>query len=97
MLKQQCAAVSATAIEKAIVELPENQQEAVRACFAAAKKKKIKGSRYTLNWIYECLLIRIKSKKVYYHSKHIGSTLCGYPPKVHNKNVQPISISASYF
>ncbi|XP_029347789.1 uncharacterized protein LOC107885227 isoform X1 [Acyrthosiphon pisum] len=67
LLKQQCAEASAKSIEEAIIEMPENQQEAVRTCFAAAKKHNVKGNRYTINWIYECLLIRIKSKKVYEH------------------------------
>jgi len=58
--------------------MPENQQEAVRACFAAAKKQNVKGNRYTINWIYECLLIRIKSKKIYEHlrSKNILTLPC---------------------
>lgn len=78
MLKQQCAEASAKSIEEAIIEMPENQQEAVRACFAAAKKHNVKGNRYTINWIYECLLIRIKSKKVYEHlrSKNIMTLPC---------------------
>ncbi|XP_029348290.1 uncharacterized protein LOC103308705 isoform X2 [Acyrthosiphon pisum] len=78
LLKQQCAEASAKSIEEAIIEMPENQQEAVRACFAAAKKHNVKGNRYTINWIYECLLIRIKSKKVYEHlrSKNILTLPC---------------------
>lgn len=78
MLKQQCAEAFAKSIEEAIIEMPENQQEAVRACFAAAKKHNVIGNRYTINWIYECLLIHIKSKKVYEHlrSKNLLTLPC---------------------
>src|SRR5215831_15221346 len=36
----------------------------VRACFSSAKINK-KGRRYTKQWVYECLLMRIKSRKLY--------------------------------
>ena len=39
---------------------------AVQACFNASKVKK-NGIRYTNQWIYECLLLRIKSRKTYSH------------------------------
>lgn len=67
LLKQKCATASATVIENEIVKRVESQQEAVRACFAAAKLKDPKGNRYSINWIYECLLVKIKSRKVYEH------------------------------
>lgn len=67
LLKQKCATVSAVVIENEIIMLPESQQEAVRACFAAAKLKDPKGNRYSINWIYECLLLKIRSRKVYEH------------------------------
>ncbi|KAK3932004.1 Transposable element P transposase [Frankliniella fusca] len=43
------------------------QQEAVKACFAGSKRKGPSGRRYTAEWIYECMLMRIKDKKLYYH------------------------------
>lgn len=67
LLKQKYANASSAIIENEIVRLPESQQEAVRACFAAAKLKDPKGNRYSINWIYECLLVKIKSRKVYEH------------------------------
>lgn len=63
--KLKCAAVEAEVIEQAIIDLPEIQQKAVRACFDAAKVKNSKQRRYDVEWIYECLLMRIKSSAVY--------------------------------
>ena len=54
-------------MEEAIEELPLPQKEAIRACLEAAKLKNSKSSRYSLQWIYKCLLIRIKSLKTYEH------------------------------
>jgi len=78
LLKQQCSEATEKPIKQAINEMPENQQEAVHACFAAAKTQNVKGNRYSINWIYECLLICIKSKKVYEHlrSKNILALPC---------------------
>lgn len=63
--RQKCANASKTVIEKEILNLPPIQQENVRACFAAAKLQNSKQRRYTVEWVYECLLIRIKSAAVY--------------------------------
>lgn len=59
---------------KAIQNLPGNQQEAVKICFDASKVANSNGRRYTLNWIYECILIKIKSRKTYEHLR-IHNTL----------------------
>lgn len=55
--KKKCAAVREDVLTKAISALPEEQQEALKACLAAAKVKSARGRRYTLNWVYECLLL----------------------------------------
>nr|XP_042912360.1 uncharacterized protein LOC122272584 [Parasteatoda tepidariorum] len=46
--------------------LPEGQREAISACLRAAKSPST-GMRYTSQWIYECLLLKIKSTKAYNH------------------------------
>jgi len=66
-IKHECAKADAEAIQKACNKLPESQRTAVQACFDASKKKDSRGSRYTNQWIYECLLLRIKSRKTYNH------------------------------
>lgn len=54
-------------LEKEISQLPPYQQEAVRSCLKASKLKDMRGMRYTTQWVYECLLLSIKSKKGYEH------------------------------
>ncbi|KAK3929284.1 B-cell CLL/lymphoma 9-like protein [Frankliniella fusca] len=66
-LIRQCQAKDETVIAEAISKLPAAQQEAVKACFAASKRKGPSGRRYTAEWIYECMLMRIKDKKLYNH------------------------------
>ncbi|XP_074100441.1 uncharacterized protein LOC141528336 isoform X1 [Cotesia typhae] len=63
--KLKCAAVETEVIEKAIADLPEVQQKAVRACFDCAKLKNSKLRRYDVEWVYECLLMRIKNSALY--------------------------------
>lgn len=66
-LRNDCARMKEDIIEKKISSLPEEQQQAVRSCFAAAKLKNPKGRRYDVRCVYECILMRIKSKKLYEH------------------------------
>lgn len=47
------------------MSLPLVQQEAVRHCFKAAKILHAQSHRYSTEWVYECLLMRIKSSKLY--------------------------------
>ncbi|XP_044598428.1 uncharacterized protein LOC123274772 isoform X1 [Cotesia glomerata] len=63
--RQRCAHASEILINQETLNLPPIQQETVKACFAAAKAKNSKQRRYTIEWVYECLLIRIKSSSVY--------------------------------
>lgn len=48
-----------------ILDLPIEQQEMIKTIFDAAKCKNSKGRRYSLEWVYECLLMRIKGPKLY--------------------------------
>jgi len=66
-LKQKCSQCNEKVIEEAVSKLPQNQQLAVQACFAAAKLKDKRGMRYKNEWVYECILLRIKSAKTYHH------------------------------
>lgn len=66
-IKTQCAEENTQAVEEAISKLPINQQLSVQACFAASKVKNNKCLRYITQWVYECLLLQIKSKKTYNH------------------------------
>lgn len=64
---QLCARKSEEKLEHEIANLPESQRESVKMILQASKVKGPKGLRYPLRWIYECVLLRIKSRKGYKH------------------------------
>ncbi|XP_051167107.1 uncharacterized protein LOC127285249 [Leptopilina boulardi] len=66
-LKTKCAECKEDAVNEYIVSLTEEQQQAVRAIISTAKVKSKNGIRYNREWIYECILLRIKSCKAYEH------------------------------
>lgn len=66
-MKNNCSLCNEEVVEKAISNLPQNHPQAVRACFAAAKFNNKKNVTYSNEWVYECILLRIKSKKTYNH------------------------------
>lgn len=66
-IKELCVSTNEDILMKAIQKLPKNQQEAVKTYFDVSKVASSNGCHYTLNWIYECMLIRIKSRKIYEH------------------------------
>ncbi|KAH0539959.1 hypothetical protein KQX54_010365, partial [Cotesia glomerata] len=68
--KSECAKKSNAIVQEAILKLPTEFQNAVNSCFEAAKKKNAKGRRFTLEWIYECILIRLESKNTYQFLRH---------------------------
>ncbi|CAD6225374.1 GSCOCG00005646001-RA-CDS [Cotesia congregata] len=65
MAKSKCAQKSQAVLQEAIKNLPLEFQTVVNSCFEAAKKKTSKGRRYTLEWIYEYMLIRLKNRNTY--------------------------------
>ncbi|XP_074096148.1 uncharacterized protein LOC141536973 isoform X2 [Cotesia typhae] len=60
-----CMAIKDEALRAEISILPPVQQLAIRACFNAVKAKNAKQRRYTVEWVYECLLLGIKNAAVY--------------------------------
>ncbi|XP_077491439.1 uncharacterized protein LOC144102047 [Amblyomma americanum] len=54
-------------LQEQIASLPLKQQDCVRQCFSAAKKKSAKGNVYSKDWILECILMKMKSAKLYEH------------------------------
>lgn len=47
--------------------LPQKQQAAVKTCFEAACRKSKKGMKYGEEWLLECILMRMRSPKLYEH------------------------------
>jgi len=52
-------------LKEIITDMPRDYQDAVEACVMAAKSKTSHGRRYTNEWIYKCLLLRMKSGRLY--------------------------------
>jgi len=64
-LKQKFNLIKEEKIDEIIKDLPQTQQEAIKMCFKASLVKSGKGIRYTNNWVYECILMKIKSPALY--------------------------------
>lgn len=64
---QECAKRKESVIAQSIQHLPAAQQVLVKECYAASNKKGKEGRRYSADWIYECILMRIKSPALYEH------------------------------
>ncbi|XP_037572457.2 uncharacterized protein LOC119454742 isoform X2 [Dermacentor silvarum] len=65
-LQKRAAALKEEVLEEKISNLPPRQQEAVRHCFSAAKVRS-KGTRYSKKWVLECIIMKMKSPKLYEH------------------------------
>jgi len=59
-------------LESEIAKMPAKWQEAVRACISAANVSHVHQRRYTTEWIYECILLRIKSGEDLLNSNRSG-------------------------
>lgn len=54
-------------LQAEIATLPPKQQECVRQCFSAAKKRSSKGNTYSKDWVLECIMMKMKSARLYEH------------------------------
>lgn len=66
-MKAQNETVSEEAFESKIRSLPPKQQLAVKSCFVAARRKSHKGMQYNDEWIVECIMMKMRSPKLYEH------------------------------
>ncbi|KAK3928702.1 DNA transposase [Frankliniella fusca] len=87
---KECAKLKKGQVEKAIESLPDIQQQLVLNILQAAKRKSSKGNRYSLEWTYEAMLMRIKSPRLYEHIRKrkimplpSRNTLLRYMKKIH--------------
>ena len=69
-LKKEVVESHKTALTKEIEKLPEIQQEVVKCFFQSIDLKDATQRRYSLEYIYECLLLRIKGPSVYEHIRN---------------------------
>jgi len=63
--RTKCKEKDEKLLQKLIEKLPDTQKEAVMACYKCAKAKRRQGRRYTLEWVYECILLRTKGPALY--------------------------------
>lgn len=66
-LRERNSFIKKTSFEAKIKGLPKKQQHAVRACFEACKRKSLRGFRYEKAWLLECIILRMKSPRLYEH------------------------------
>lgn len=59
--------ISEEKLEQSLTGLPEKQRQQVQACFQASKRKGMQEMKYSEEWVLECILMRIKSPKLYEH------------------------------
>ncbi|XP_040076523.1 uncharacterized protein LOC115310148 isoform X4 [Ixodes scapularis] len=68
-MKNENEQLSKTDFQQRMSALPSKQQLAVTACFEAARRKSAKGMQYTNEWLLECILMRMKSPRLYEHNR----------------------------
>lgn len=66
-MKQDNATMPEEKLEQSLIGLPEKQRQQVKACFQASKREGRQGMKYSQKWVLECILMRIKSLKLYEH------------------------------
>ncbi|KAK3922087.1 DNA transposase [Frankliniella fusca] len=62
---KQMSTIREEKVEETLKLLPPEQQSLVKARFDASKHYSKKGRRYATDWIYECMLMRIKAPALY--------------------------------
>lgn len=66
-MRQENEAIADEVLNERIKCLPEKQQLAVKTCFEASKRKSTSGMLYDKEWILECVLLRMRSPRLYEH------------------------------
>ncbi|XP_029823499.2 uncharacterized protein LOC115309382 [Ixodes scapularis] len=66
-LQAQNDSLPSTIIQERLAGLPPKQRAAVTCCFDAASRKSRQGMKYDKSWILECILMRMRSPKLYEH------------------------------
>lgn len=88
------ALVAEEVLDEYISKLPEKQQESVKQCFAAARVKK-RGFRYSKMWILECIIMKMKSARLYDHIR--DNNILALPSKSTLKRYMAVYRSAFGF
>ncbi|XP_042146902.1 uncharacterized protein LOC115318424 [Ixodes scapularis] len=71
-MKARNAVMKEETLMEKIAMLSQKQQESVRHCFAALRRKSTRGMHFTNDWVLECILMKMKSPKLYRHIRTHG-------------------------
>lgn len=66
-LKQQNSEIDSSAFQDKIKSMPIKQQQQIKACLAASRRKSTKGMKYESEWVLECVVMSMKSPRLYEH------------------------------
>ncbi|KAH7953313.1 hypothetical protein HPB49_007028 [Dermacentor silvarum] len=64
-MTKQCKGMKETTFEESLEGMRQKQREAALHFFRDSKRKSTRGMGFTQNWILECLLMKMKSPKLY--------------------------------
>ncbi|KAH7945825.1 hypothetical protein HPB49_016037 [Dermacentor silvarum] len=68
-MKSECAATAEEILSEKLSFLSPKQQLAVRQCFEASRRKSPRGMKYDKEWILECILLKMRSPKLYQYMR----------------------------
>lgn len=66
-LKDRYSSITKNVLNEATKDLPIQMKEAIKCIHKYGKTDYKRGMRYTKQWILECILLSIKSRKAYIH------------------------------
>lgn len=66
-LKLENEEIEEGALLSKIDKLPSKQKNAIMQCFEAARRKSLNGMRYNPEWTLECVIMHMKSPRLYEH------------------------------
>lgn len=71
-LKQPSEELEESLLADRLKTLPSKQRLAVMQCFQAVHRKLARGMKYNPDWLLECIIMRMKSSRLYEHVRKEG-------------------------
>lgn len=68
-MRKQNQELKEDTFQERIMDLPTNQQQAALHFFRASRRKSTRGMDFTQDWVLECIIMDIKSPKLYRHMR----------------------------
>lgn len=83
-LKAENEMIEEAALLRKIDNLPPEQKAAILQCFdEAANRKSPKGMRHSSEWVLECVIMRMKSPRLYEHVRREHAPQPHLPQEFH--------------